>query len=81
MRYALLGALLVVAGIAAQIEAARHHPLVTNSEGQIVGDVSLKTIHLAWSPTAFHLARIGGWALLTFGAVIVVFALVHELRR
>lgn len=33
------------------------------------------------SPTAYDLVRIGGWALLIFGAVIVVFALVREIRR
>jgi hypothetical protein len=71
---ALLGALLIVAGIAAQIVAARHRPeYVTGgfSFGRWTG----------WSSTAYDLVRIGGWALLVFGAVIVAFALIREFRR
>jgi hypothetical protein len=30
---------------------------------------------------AYGLVRIGGWALMVFGAVIVAFALVREFRR
>ncbi len=76
MRYALLGALLIVGGIAAQIEASSHHPAASSPAGYV-----LPVFTTGWPPTTYDLVRIGGWALLVFGAVIVVFALVRELRR
>ncbi len=74
---ALLGAVLVVAGIAGQIEASRHKPVP--AAFQIEG-TSL-TFAAGWSPTAYDLVRIGAWALLVVGVVVVAFALVRELRR
>ena len=76
MRYALLGALLMVCGIAARIEAARHLCAYGPKAGVLTG-----ACVVGWSPTTYDLVRIGGWALLIFGAVIVVFALVRELKR
>ena len=71
MRRGLLGALLIVGGIAALIEASRHRPIPTG-----FGDTTS-----GWPATTYDLVRIGGWALLIFGAVIVAFALVRETRR
>ncbi len=80
MRYALIGALLVAGGIAAQIVAARHHPVAANSG---FGSGYLLPIRAAsgWPTTTYDLARIGGWALVVFGVVIVVFSLVRETAR
>jgi hypothetical protein len=67
---------MIVGGIAARIEAARHHPVPGCSDCS--GPAQPAT---GWSATAYDIVRIGGWALLVFGAVIVVFALVREFRR
>jgi len=79
MRYALLGALLVVGGIAALIEASTHRPQysagVPGSGGFGAG------FRTGWPTTTYDLVRIGGWALLVFGVVIVAFSLVREVRR
>ncbi len=74
MRYSLLGALLIVGGIAALIEAGRHRPQTIDA-GYLLSHTT------GWSPTGYDVVRIGGWALLIFGAVIVAFTLVRELRR
>jgi hypothetical protein len=74
MRYGLLGALFVVGGIAALIEASRHRSRTLNSQ-------FLLSAHTGWAATTYDLVRIGGWALVIFGAVIVAFALVREARR
>jgi hypothetical protein len=83
MRYALLGALLVVGGVVAQIVAARNHP--SDSSGAYVPGLGRTGFgagtRYGWSPTAYDLVRIGGWALLIFGVVIVAFALMREVRR
>jgi hypothetical protein len=83
VRYALLGALLIVGGIAAQIEAARHRPSIGSGPGRDVDGLvfSGPSFHLGWSSTAYDAVRICGWPLIIFGAVIIVFALVRELRR
>jgi hypothetical protein len=83
MRYALVGALLAAGGVAALIEASRHHPglnggVVIPGGGQTSFDAG---IPYGWSATAYDLVRIGGWALLIFGGVIIVFALIREIRR
>jgi hypothetical protein len=36
---------------------------------------------LGFSTTTYDLVRISSWALIVFGAVIVAFALVRELRQ
>lgn len=76
MIWALLGALFIVSGIAALIEASRHHPIA--AAYQTEGTTTAYTA--GWHTTTYDLVRIGGWALLIFGAVIVTFALVRELR-
>jgi hypothetical protein len=84
VRYALLGALFMVGGIAAQIVASRHMPTT-----RFVGPTAAAGGRACFNPcsqitvgqTTYDLVRIGGWALLIFGAVIVAFALVREVRR
>lgn len=70
----------MVGGIATLIVAGRHHPVAANSG---FGSGYLLPIRSAsgWSATTYDLVRIGGWALLIFGAVVVAFALVRETRR
>jgi hypothetical protein len=74
MRYALLGGGLIVGGIAALIVASRHRPHVL--------DAGFVLSHpIGWSTTAYDAAWIGGAALLIFGAILVAFALVREIKR
>jgi hypothetical protein len=75
------GAALVVAGIAAFIEAHGHKPLVAppervyqNSEG--VHEVSVAVPATGLSHTAYDLLRIGAWALVIFGALLVIVGLI-----
>ena len=70
--FAFFGALLVVGGIAALIEANQHHP--------VTASVYSFTRSFGWSENAYSLVRIGGWALLIFGALIVAIALIREFR-
>jgi hypothetical protein len=85
MRIALafFGALLMVGGIAAQIEAGQHHP--GYSSGAVIPGTGVQTGFgvgvTGWSPNTYSLVRIGGWALLIFGALIVAFALIREFRK
>jgi hypothetical protein len=71
MRQVFAGAVLVVAGIAAFIEAHTHRP-----------------VEATWGPgkeglsqTAYDLLRIGAWALVIFGALIVVTGLIRYWRQ
>jgi len=59
--------MLVVAGIAAFIEAHSHRPGMT--EGIFAHPTGL-------SRTAYDLLRIGAWALVIFGALLVVVGLI-----
>lgn len=91
MKTALVGALLIVGGIASQIIAARHLPgtkfIPTNPATDAVcapGITSCADGHYAavgLSTTIYDAVRISGWALIVFGAVIVAFALVREFGR
>jgi hypothetical protein len=76
------GALLVVGGIAALIVAPRHAPnYVQTHPGRFcVEPCSLPTHNIGWSQTLYDLARIGGWALVVFGALIIAVALIREFR-
>jgi uncharacterized membrane protein HdeD (DUF308 family) len=71
MRQIFAGALLVVAGIAAFIEAHSHRPKPA-SWGE--GTEGL-------SHTAYDLLRIGAWALVIFGALLVVTGLIRYWAR
>lgn len=67
----------MVGGIAAQIVAQSHRPQYSTVAG-FGGSLGTWT---GWSSTAYDLVRIGGWALLIFGAVTVALALIREIRR
>lgn len=82
------GAALVVAGIAAFIVAHTHRPmeavaipggLITKQEFAREGVVARPASGL--SQTAYDLLRIGGWALLIFGALLIVVGLIGYARR
>jgi hypothetical protein len=77
------GATLIVAGIAAFIEAHSHRPI---SASVVPGDALTKQqfaeagVHpgaaSGLSQSAYDLLRIGAWALVIFGAVLVAVGLV-----
>ena len=85
MKTALLGALLVIAGIAALVIASAHGPhleVASNSGGGFSGPSNTfdTTLVWDWPRTTYEAVRIGGWALIVFGLIIVAFALVRESR-
>src|SRR5664280_1686417 len=69
-----VGALMVIAGIAALIEAYSHHPeaafkVPADFKGpNVLGVLVLHGPTSSWSHTAYDLVRIGGWALVILGA-------------
>ena len=71
------GAALVVAGIAAFIEAHTHKPVGGILEQYVRGGPT-EVIRPAsgLSPTAYDLLRIGAWALVIFGALLIVVGLI-----
>ena len=72
------GVTLVIAGIAAFIAAERHKSLVLSpSLGTSFGGVA---IHRGLSPTAYDLLRIGAWALVIVGGLLVVMGLIRYWR-
>jgi hypothetical protein len=77
MRRVFGGAVLVVAGIAAFIEAHSHKPALAyagSTRSGIVREVEAETphAHLGLSQTNYDLLRIGGWALVIVGGSLVV---------
>ena len=72
----------MVAGIAALIEADQNHP--GYSSGAVIPGTGVQTGFgvgvTGWPQTTYSLVRIGGWALLIFGALIVAIALIREFR-
>jgi hypothetical protein len=77
------GALIVIAGIAALIVTANHYPEAHHtppldlSGENVLGTLTLTSHRSAWSQTAYDLARIGGWALVILGALIVIVGLIR----
>jgi hypothetical protein len=66
------GAVLVIAGIAAFIEAHSHRPsVITNTVQRGFRTVTVET-PAGLSHTAYELLRIGGWALVIIGALLVI---------
>jgi hypothetical protein len=84
MRQVLGGAVLVILGIAAFIEASSHAPEYTgcpNREGclrEAGGPKYLVSGHLSQTP--YDLLRIGAWALVIIGALLVVTGLIRYWR-
>jgi hypothetical protein len=81
-----VGALLIVGGIAAQIAAHSHAPVLGGIqviEGAVgSGAVSGERLGPSGlSQTAYDLLRIGGWALIVFGAVTVAVGLIQYRAR
>jgi hypothetical protein len=66
------GAVPIVAGIAAFIEAHRHIPVAAQHP-----ELGLVRPASGLSPTAYDLLRIGGWALVIFGSVTVILGLIR----
>jgi hypothetical protein len=83
------GAALVVAGIAAFIEAHTHRPesnylCPEGHEPCIIGEGQRVHLHLATrglSQTPYDLLRIGAWALMIVGALLIVVGLMDHWRR
>jgi hypothetical protein len=78
------GAVLVVAGIAAFIEAHSHRP----GMGQIFREIPNEgfrgqvavPVHTGLSQTPYDLLRIGAWALVIFGALLIVIGFIRYWR-
>ncbi len=66
------GALMIVGGIAAFIEAHRHIPVPAKQP-----ELGLITPASGLSDTAYDLLRLGGWALVIFGTVFVIIGLIR----
>jgi hypothetical protein len=78
------GAALVVAGIAAFIEAHSHHPerfFTLRERRQADIGVRFHASTRGLSQAAYDLLRIGAWALLIFGVLLVVVGLISYARR
>jgi hypothetical protein len=80
---AFIGAIMVVGGIAAFIETGSHAP-----GSECVDEISepgnhtcLKNAITGWSHNAYDLVRIGGWALIIIGALLIVFGLIAYVRN
>ena len=72
------GAILVIAGIAAFIEAHSHRPIthyVCPNGSEECKDAKLFAHHHGLSQTAYDLLGIGAWALVILGALTVVIGL------
>jgi hypothetical protein len=73
------GATMVIAGIAAFIEAHRHVPVRAGRPE--VAHPGLLSPASGLSPTAYDLLHIGAWALVIFGALTVIVGLIrYEVR-
>ena len=73
MRQLFAGAVLVVAGIAAFIEAHHYRPLPSEYFTPGVPGAPSRL-----SQTAYDLLRIGAWALVIFGALLAVSGLIRH---
>jgi hypothetical protein len=72
MRRAFFGAAFVIAGIAAFIEAASHQPRwICLQNGDICG------VNIGLTGTEYELLRIGGWALIIIGVLLVISGLIR----
>jgi len=77
------GAVLIIAGIAAFIEVHSHHPIthyVCPNGSEECKDANLFAHHHGLSRTAYDLLRIGGWALVSVRALLVVVGLTRYWR-
>jgi hypothetical protein len=66
------GAILIVGGVATFIAAHRHIPVAEKRP-----EVGLVVPASGLSDTAYDLVRIGGWALVVLGSLLVLLGLIH----
>jgi hypothetical protein len=83
-----IGAALIVAGIAAFIEAHGHAPeyictAERTANERIEGSCPAPGhfIHFGLSQTPYDVLRIGAWALVIFGAVLLIVGLIGYWRK
>jgi hypothetical protein len=82
-----IGAALIVAGVAAFIEAhshqpEAHHALPPGFNGpNVLGTLTLTSPDTGWSQTAYDLVMIGAGALVIFGAVLLIVGLIGYSRK
>ena len=80
MRQVFGGAVLVIAGIAALIEAFRHPPELESrcrTGGKACPFEDFMNVHTGLSQTAYDLLRIGAWALVIVGGLLVIMGLIQ----
>jgi hypothetical protein len=80
MRQVFLGAALVIAGIAAFIEAHSHPPELESrcrTGGYACPLEDFTQVHVGLSQTAYDLLRIGAWALMIIGGLLVITGLMR----
>jgi hypothetical protein len=75
-----VGAALVVAGIAAFIEAHSHRPLRECPGGREICNAG-SSVHVGLSQTPYDVLRIGAWALVIVGALLVIVGLIGYWAR
>jgi hypothetical protein len=85
------GAALIVAGIAAFIEAHAHHPVAAYTPPrnpiyrqqleQAEAGLGSPAPASGLDPTVYDLLRIGAWALVIFGALLVIVGLVRTIQQ
>jgi hypothetical protein len=74
------GAITLIAGIAAFIEAHSHPPELESrcrTGGTACPLEDFRNVHIGLSQTAYDLLRIGAWALMILGAVTVIVGLIR----
>jgi len=84
MRQIFGGAVLVVAGIAAFIEAHSHPPELEGrcrTGGRACPVEDFSNVHIGLSQTAYDLLRIGAWALMIVGGLLVLTGLIRYWTR
>ncbi len=79
MRRVYGGAALLIAGIAAFIEAHSHRPLRECPGGREICRAE-SSVHVGLSQTAYDLLHIGAWALVIVGALLIVVGLIGYWR-
>ena len=80
MRQVFVGAVLTIAGIAAFIEAHSHPPEVESRcrrGGEVCPLEEFIHVHVGLSQTAYDLLRIGAWALMIIGGLLVITGLIR----
>lgn len=80
-------AVVIVAGIAALVEATDHRPHSPHASyglggglGTGLGDPGYSTTSSGLSHTAYDLLQIGGWALIVIGLLLAVAGLLRSQR-